>query len=417
MRTLRIIAVTAVVFASCAALADWPWYNGPTHNAVAPAGKRLTSWPADGLKVLWTVKLGPGYAGPAIRDGKVYVLDRIPRTSEVLRCFNLADGKELWTFKYAAAGRFSMPGSRQVPTVDEKYVFCVGAMGHFHCLDRKTGKKIWGMHLLNDFDSKKPMWVVAQAPRLYKDWVIVSPLGKKAGVIACEKATGKIVWQSEPLGEMRYASPIITTLGGVEQVVIQSSAGSDTRVDGLDVTNGKVLWTYRDWQCRIPIPNTMPIGDGRMFISGGYNAGSAMFKVTRKADGTFETKTLFKTKKVNNHVHRPLLIDGHIYTRGNTNERNDGLLCMDLDGNLKWGTGRNPNFCKGNAILVDGLIYIIDGKTGFLHLVKPDPTGYKEISKFKVLKGGRAWGPMALSGNLLVIRDQTQMKCLDVGAK
>ena len=154
-----------------------------------------------------------------------------------------------------------------------------------------------------------------------------------------------------------------------------------------------------------------------MFISGGYEAGSAMFKVTRKADGTFETKTLFKTKKVNNHVHRPILFEGHLYTRGNTNERSDGLLCMDLDGNLKWATGRNPNFCKGNAILVDGLIYIIDGKTGFLHLFKPDPTGYKEISKFKVLKGGRAWGPMAISGNLLVIRDQTQMKCLDVGAK
>ena len=139
--------------------------------------------------------------------------------------------------------------------------------------------------------------------------------------------------------------------------------------------------------------------------------------LTESADGTFETKTLFKTNKVNNHVHRPLLIDGHLYARGNTNERNDGLLCMDLDGNLKWKTERKPNFSKGNAILVDGLMYIIDGRTGFLHLVKPDPTGYKEISKVKVLNGPLAWAPMALSGNLLVIRDQSQMKCLDVGAK
>jgi hypothetical protein len=111
------------------------------------------------------------------------------------------------------------------------------------------------------------------------------------------------------------------------------------------------------------------------------------------------------------------VIGDYIYANSNGNNRREGLICMDLRGNLKWRTQREPNFERGNLILADGMIYIIDGAAGTLHLVKPDPAGFKEVSKAKMLEGESIWAPMALSNGLLVIRDQKQMKCLDVRGK
>ena len=52
----------------------------------------------------------------------------------------------------------------------------------------------------------------------------------------------------------------------------------------MELKSGKSLWSYGGWQCRIPVPNVTEIGDGRLFITGGYGAGSAMIKVEKEGD-------------------------------------------------------------------------------------------------------------------------------------
>jgi len=50
-----------------------------------------------------------------------------------------------------------------------------------------------------------------------------------------------------------------------------------------------------------------------------------------------------------------------------------------------------------------------------LRIIEPSPEGYKELAIAKgVLEGREIWGPLALSNGRLVVRDQRQMKCLDV---
>lgn len=412
---MRIFVLTLTVVlatAACVAMADWPQFLGPARNGVAPDAKLPRPWPADGPKVLWTVKLGIGFGGPSIKDGKVYLLDRVDDAQDVLRCFDLAEGKELWNFAYDAPGKLDHNGSRSTPTVDDKYVFIIGPFGHFHCVDKATHKPLWRKRLLEEFQSKRPNWGVAQSPLLHKDAVIVAPLGRKAGVVAFEKATGDIKWQSRPFGRMAYASPLVTTIGGVEQVVMLGN----NRVAGVDVADGTLLWTYAGYRCQIPIPGPTPIGDGRIFLTGGYNAGSAMIRV-RRGEGKFTAERVFTEKKLGSQIHNPLLHQGYLYLNCNTNSRRDGLVCMDLDGNVKWRTSRSPNFERGNLILADGVILIMDGRSGVLRMVQPDPKGYKELAQAKVLAGGSIWAPMALSDGKLLLRDQRRMKCLDVGAR
>lgn len=86
-------------------------------------------------------------------------------------------------------------------------------------------------------------------------------------------------------------------------------------------------------------------------------------------------------------------------------------MCMDLKGNIKWKTGRNPNFDKGGYILVDDMLISSDGEK-MLYLIEPTPTEFKVLAKAELLDTKQAWAPLALSDGKLLIRDQKQMKCV-----
>ena len=436
-------------FLAGGATGDWPQFRGPNQDGISPEKGLLRSWPEGGPKVLWTVPLGVGYGGPAVRDGKVYILDRVDNAKDVLLCLDLANGRELWRYAYDAPGRLSHNGSRATPTVDEKYVFIIGPFGHIHCIDRASHKPVWSKHLLKDFEGKMPRWGVPQSPALYGNAVIIAPLSKKAGVVAQAKATGKEHWRSPPLGGLAYVSPRIAKLGGVDQVLIISASrlpraattrpagarpartrrGPTTRpgrrrlpgyarrvtnrVASVAAADGRLLWTYDGWRCLNPIPNPTPVGDDRVFVTGGYMAGSVMLKIRSKG-GRFTVETLFKEPDLGSQIPNPLLHEGHLYMPCNGNFRRDGLVCMDLKGNVKWQTGSKPNLDRGHTLIADGLMYNIDGAKGILRLIEPTPAGYKETSQVKLLGGKEIWAPMALADGKLLIRDQRQMKCLDV---
>lgn len=56
--------------------------------------------------------------------------------------------------------------------------------------------------------------------------------------------------------------------------------------DQLMRNTGKIIWEYTNWQCGIPVPGAVDAGEGRILITGGYNAGAAMIKIEKKADGS-----------------------------------------------------------------------------------------------------------------------------------
>jgi hypothetical protein len=93
------------------------------------------------------------------------------------------------------------------------------------------------------------------------------------------------------------------------------------------------------------------------------------------------------------------------------------MLCLGLDGQVKWKTkdiSSAPRFDRGSLIVADGMILNFDGEEGTLHLIDPSPAEYKELAKAKIFKGKEMWAPMALSGGKLLLRNQQEMKCLDL---
>jgi outer membrane protein assembly factor BamB len=416
---------------------DWTQYFGPGRNGISVQKNILRTWPQKGPEVLWAVNVGIGFGGPVVKEGKVYLLDRDDKVGDKLRCFDLSSGKELWNFGYEAPGSVMFPGSRSVPTLDGNLIYSCGPYGNLYCIDIITRKPVWNKNVWKDFGGGEiPRWAITQCPLVYDDLLIVASQAPQAGVVAYEKLTGKVKWTTPSIGPVGYVSPALLKVGGRSQIVmISASAGrgasaSGGKVVGIDPLTGKILWEYTNWQCGIPVPGAVDAGDGRVLITGGYQAGAAMLKVERKTDGSFGVTELYKNADFGAHTQPPILYNGYFYAQYSTNERKDGMVCMSIDGQIKWKTGRSPLFDKGGSIIADGLLLSTDGRTK-LFLIEPDPSAFKPIATADLLKeagtgsandltasrvGGATqnWAPLALADGKLLIRDQSRLLCVKV---
>jgi outer membrane protein assembly factor BamB len=161
----QLIAVMVVLSVTSAFAADWPWIYGPRRDNTSDQKGVLRTWPNEGPKVLWTSPMGLGFGGPAVSDGKVYVLDRDEKVGDKLRVFDLPSGKELWGFAYDALGSFMFAGSRTTPTVDGDLVYTSGPLGDLYAINTKTRKPVWRKNIWKDFGGGElPRWAVVQNP-------------------------------------------------------------------------------------------------------------------------------------------------------------------------------------------------------------------------------------------------------------
>jgi outer membrane protein assembly factor BamB len=445
MKLLSTAIFAALAFVETGA-ADWPRLGGPNGSFVSSETNLARAWPTNGPRVLWSVEVGPGFAGPAARAGKVYLLDRPDNQRDALRCFSLEDGREEWRLACDAPGSLPYNGSRNVPTVDERFIFAAGPFGQFYCVDRQTHAIVWAKHLVNDFKdleidrseaptnradklarAQVPSWGLTQAPLLYRDLVIVAPQTRKVGLVAYEQGSGKIRWQSGYIGRNWYShiSPTLARLGGVDQVIMLAQPSDPEKapanappamISGTDPATGRILWrATTPGPHKIPIPQPLPIGGDRLFITGGYGMGALMLQVVQ-TDHQWSAKALFHTKAVAAHIHSPVLYRNRIFVSSFKEQgaSQSGLVCLDIEGQTLWQTGPALQFYDGALLFADGLALAMNGKNGRLHLLEISTPGGRLLAQAEVLKGPNVWAPMALADGRLLVRDQQQLKCLDL---
>lgn len=395
---------------------DWPQYLGPNRNGQTAEQGLANSWPESGPKVLWTFQPGEGFGGAAVRDGEVYLLDRVNDANDVLRCFDLNTGKEQWNCSFPAPGKVSHNGSRAVPTIEESVVYAVGMMGNLYAVSRETHQALWQKDLAKEFPPVSNLtWGYAQSPSVHNDLLILAPQSSAGFVVALNKQTGDLVWKSGGFGDAGYSSPVIHEIAGLQQAVM-ISGGPNGGVMGLSLEDGRELWRYTNWQCQYPIPHTTLLPGNRLFITGEYGAGSALIQINREGEA-FSVEELALLPDIESQIHPPLLIDGYLYINCNGNRRNDGMACFTLDGKILWktkDTPEAPRFERGSLIYAGDRIINLDGKTGALHLVDPSPEGYKELTSASVLKGRQMWAPLALADGKLLLRSMDELRCIDL---
>ena len=256
----------AVVWLGAAApdAEDWPQWRGVNRDAVWRDTGIVERFADDGLLVKWRTPVRSGFAGPAVADGRVFVLDyqetpgsRTLDGHERLLALDEETGAVLWTREWPAAYRnihykFAI-GPRATPAVDGDRVYILGAAGTLSCFDTATGDLVWRVDTVADYGVTVPVFGVSQSPLVEGEHLIALLGGEPdAMVVAFDKATGAEMWRAiETTSEAGYSSPIVIDAGGVRQLIVWYPAG----VTSLDPATGDI-W----WQHDFPVPSGYTIG-------------------------------------------------------------------------------------------------------------------------------------------------------------
>lgn len=411
-KILTVAGAALTLTSAWAATTDWAQWRGPNRDAVSTETGLLQSWPPAGPQLLWkAADLGGGFSTVAISGERIYTTGDRKDASFVV-ALNLADGKQVWTAKLGkpgAPGWGGFAGPRATPTVEGGSLFTVDQWGEMVCLDAATGRELWRKDFAKDFGGSRPEWGYSESPLVDGDKVMVTPGGAKGAIVALDKKTGALLWQTKDFTDAAHYSSLITAeIGGVRQY-IQLTAASVVGV-GAD---GKLLWrAARSGQTAV-IP-TPVCKDGFVYVSSGYNVGCNLLKIT-VADGKFSAEQVYANKAIVNQHGGVLLVGDCVYGFSD----GKGWTCQDFKtGAVKWQ--EKGKLGKGSLVYADHRLYLRqEDKQGTVVLLEATPEGYREQGRFDQpdRSGKNSWPHPVVAGGRLYLRDQDVLLCYDIRAK
>lgn len=394
---------------------SWPWFRGPQLDGICRDTTPLAhSWPASGPPVLWSVELGEGYAGAAIDQGRVYVLDYDETAkADTLRCLSLDDGREIWHNSYPVEITRNHGISRTVPAVTEGAVITLGPRCQVACWDALTGACRWLIDLTIEYGTEVPRWYAGQCPLIDNGRLILAPGGPKGLLCAIDIQTGKSIWvtPNPQLRKMTHASIVPMEFLGQRMYIYCASSA----VVGVSADDGRLLWESTEWFEQFATsPSPVVLPEGRIFLSSGYGnkVGTLVLQLGPGPKG-MQAQKLFELtpKQFNSEQQTPILHDGFLY--GIRKQGGGRIVCMDLSGKEIWNSDAD-RFGHGPYLIAGDLVLAMSNE-GELVMAEAKPTAYRALGHCQVFAGGRdAWGPMALAGGRLIVRDMTRMTCLNL---
>jgi len=197
MRPLPCLLIIALIGAPATA-EDWPQWRGPDRTEVSKETGLLKSWPSGGPKLLWSIDtLGIGHAGPAVADGKIYIMGEPDRSKgELLFCLDEATGKPVWAAPVGPHYDNGWgDGPRSTPTVDGKVVYAIGSKGDLVAVVAANGKVGWKQKLGGQVQG----WGFTQSP-LIDGKLVIAYEGGSGSIVAYDKMRGRPVWKSSRFG-------------------------------------------------------------------------------------------------------------------------------------------------------------------------------------------------------------------------
>ena len=258
---------------------EWPNFRGPNRvNISREKLELLENWEIKKPEILWSIKLGEGHSGPIVSGGKVFILDYDEdRRADILRCFSLDDGKEIWRTGYDIYLKRNHGISRTVPAIQNNYVVSIGPKCHIMCVSADSGKFIWGIDVERDFESEVPLWYTGQCP-LIDDSLVVVGIGGKSLLAAFDLQSGKILWETPNQNnwKMSHSSVINFNLGG-EKIYFYCALGGITGVS----QTGEVLFESDVFNHTVVAPTPVYLGDGKVFLTAGYGSGSMIVQIEK----------------------------------------------------------------------------------------------------------------------------------------
>ena len=412
---------------------DWPQWRGLNRDGVWRETGIALKFAGERLPIKWRVEIGPGYSGPTVAGGRVYVTDRLsrPESIERVHCFDEQSGKPIWKHEYPADyGRVQYPaGPRAAVTIDGGRAYALGATGRLHCYGAANGDIVWDRDLDRDYSIEMPIWGISAAPLIFEDLVILHIGGRGACVVALNKHDGKEVWKALN-DRAQYSAPVLVEQAG-QPVVICWTGDS---VAGLAAASGEVLWRYPWKPKNMPIGVASPVVHGdRVFFTSFYD-GSLMLRLTDgNAAGSAAGKPGFEklwqrvganenppnTDALQSIIATPVFDGTHIYGVDSYGE----LRCLDAaTGERLWEdlTAVPKDRWSTIHFVKNGDRHFLFTERGELIIARLAPDKFHEISRTKLIeptmeqlrrRGGVCWAHPAYANKHIFQRNDKELVC------
>jgi outer membrane protein assembly factor BamB len=253
------------------------------------------------------------------------------------------------------------------------------------------------------FNVPKGFFGAGGSPLVEGGRVIANVGGDKAGVVAFEAKTGKVIWAVTE-DDASYSSGVAATIGGRRTAVFLTR----DNLLGLDPANGMILFQRR-WRARLAASvnaaTPLVVGD-QIFVSAQYGPGAGVMRV----EGGKLVDLWNSDEALSNHYATSVYHDGYLYGYHGRQEYGPSFRAVDFKtGMVKWS---QEQFRAGSVLLVgDKLLIVREG--GEMILAPASPQAFKPIARAQILPAVVRPYP-ALADGYLYLRNENTLVCLDL---
>ncbi|MCS6862846.1 MAG: PQQ-binding-like beta-propeller repeat protein, partial [Abditibacteriales bacterium] len=395
--TLALVIITSV------AGADWNQWRGPSRDGKV-VGFQLPSPLPQQLTRRWKVEVGTGHSSPLVVGSSVFVFAR-QGDNEVVRCLNLATGKEVWKQSYPApyemnpAAQGHGKGPKSTPVYANGLLYTLGISGILSCFDAETGKAIWRHEFSKSFKTTSPLYGAAMSPVVDSGLLIAHVGGHDDGALmAFDARSGTVRWRWAGDGP-GYASPIVVNIGGVRQVITQTQK----MCVGVEVATGRLLWSL-PFTTQYDMNIITPIAVGDVVIFGGYHQPTFAVRVRKSAD-RWAVEKLWQTSDATFFMSTPVASGNRLY---GMSEKRGGQMCSInlITGQVEW-TGE-ARFGENAAVFDAGSVLLVLTTNAHLHVFQKNGAALNEVARYRVADSP-TWASPAFAGNRVLVKDATSL--------
>jgi outer membrane protein assembly factor BamB len=399
---------------------QWIGFRGANRDNIIKTSDHINV--SQDFQEMWSFETGEGHAAPVIFKGKVYVMDYDETLmSDMLRCFSLETGKELWRRWYRLRIKRNHGFSRTIPAVGDGYVITIGPEGHVMCCDPDTGDMKWTLDMKKEFATEVPFWYTGQCPLVDNGMLVVAPAGEEVLLAGVDVKNGEIRWTTPNAVKykMSHSSVMPMELGG-KQTYVYVGVGGVCGVSAEDVDRGALLWSANKWQPSVVAPSPLRLSSNKIFLVAGYGTGGALLQVDRSGNKWIATvlEQYKSDKGLSAEQQTPILYNGMIISilpkdAGGNREKLVMYAPTDLHSPV-WRSAADEKFGLGPFIVINQYLFAFN-EGGELFVYEIEQRSMKLIKRQVVMEDGiDAWGPMAYADGMLIVRDAHHVKCIKV---
>jgi outer membrane protein assembly factor BamB len=297
------------------------------------------------------------------------------------------------------------------------------------CLDPISGNLLWKVDLEKEYGipgTEKgritPDFYSGQCPLIDNNIAVIAP-GGKALMIGINCSTGKVVWRTPNTDSLRmsHGSIMPMTIQG-KKMYVYNAVGGVVGVSAEATDQGKLLWKTTEWNPATTAASPLYLGNNNIAVFGSYGAGGARIVINQDGSGfTATVKEQHKaTEGLASDQQTPIITGDFIWSvmPENAGQLKKQLVCFRKSDLLVpvWSSGKENRFGRGlGPYIVSGdKMYLLDDD-GNLYFFRITNSSVSLIASHKILNAIEAWGPMAIAGKYLIMRDARNLLCLNIG--